>query len=243
MAGALLDEEVTEDLAGSVAAEADRQTKSLRARIRRADHLEAVARSACSVEDVCPAGSAVFLDVDVPLPPGGDWEVLLARRRARRVHDLAAASVLVAADPWRPADRCLPWAAALRGLWIASPAVLDGARGPALKYQRALHPRRHLWVSIAFREGFPDMWAAILEAMLAADGPCNWHLLPTPEAWAAAKALALQQSRSAEVLALLTEVEADAAATDIPHAFGPTRFLEFVGRPDLEKSCLGLGRM
>ena len=111
-----------------------------------------------------------------------------------------------------------------------------------MKHQRALQTRRHLWASAAFRESCPDIWATILEAMLAHDGPCNWSLLPSPEAWAVAKALAVEHSRSAEVLALLTEAEVGAMAR-APHAFGPAGFLEFVARPDLEMSCLGLGRM
>ena len=240
LAGALLEEEVSEDLARNSAAAADRQMGSLRARIRRADHLEAVDHSVCSVEAVFPPGSAIFVDDGLPLPQ--EWDVLLARRQLRQVRDLAAAAVLVAKDPWRPGGRCLSWAAALRGLWVASPAVLGGARGPALKHQRALRTRRHLWASAAFRESCPDIWATILEAMLAHDGPCNWSLLPSPEAWAVAKALAVEHSRSAEVLALLTEAEVGAMART-PHAFGPAGFLEFVARPDLEMSCLGLGRM
>ena len=122
------------------------------------------------------------------------------------------------------------------------PSVFGGSPGPALKYKRALCTRRLLWVTFDFRANFPDIWANILEALTSGDGPCDWHLLPSAEAWAATKAVAQERSRSAEVLALLTEVEAS-AVEGTGQAFNHSGFLDFLGKPDWEKSSLGLGRM
>ena len=71
--------------------------------------------------------------------------------------------------------------------------------------------------------------------------PAKWKLLPSAEVWASEKAAAIRGKRSAEVLALVTPMEASQPASRCRHVFAPRDFLKFIAMVDEDRTSLGLG--
>ena len=90
-----------------------------------------------------------------------------------------------------------------------------------------------------FQAEFPEIVQLVVELLNVC---CHkWVIVLDACAYCAAKAKAERQNRPSRVLALMTDVEADAHKLD--HTFGPTAFLEFANTVDNARTSLGLLRM
>ncbi len=149
----------------------------------------------------CLQGQKVYIATSVP-PDGGELLRAVAGALMTRVVDPCAANILVAPDP-AAVGRTLHWAAAMHGLWIATPELLTCGRGSAIKYVAAVSKRRKIWVSQAFQERYPRLFILVAEAALG-----KWVFLGSKEAFLEMKARCCRQKRSAECIALVTSREA-----------------------------------
>ena len=111
--------------------------------------------------------------------------------------------------------------------WLVTPGVLEHGHGAAVKRLCALGSRRRIWADPAFLRRRPRLWLLLLE--MVAKHNAKWQFLPSDEAWAQAKANAIQRMRSAEVLAL---VGGNDDKREAIHVFDPAAFLAFIARSD-----------
>ena len=149
------------------------------------------------------------------------------------------AEIFVATDPWHLGNSLITWAVVMRGTWIMAPCVYLGSCGPALKYKSALLVARTVWLTPGFQAEFPEIFQLV--AYLLNVCRHKWVIVLDACAYCTAKAKAEREKCPSRVLALMTDVEADAHKLD--HAFGPTAFLEFVSIVDNARTSLGLLRM
>lgn len=169
--------------------------------------------------------AAVFVESGTSLP--SNWQHVLARYEARAVTSLLDAKIFVVQNPWSVTDTLVAWASALGGAWLVTPGVLEHGRGAALKRPSALSTPRRIWVDHPFREQHPRLWLLILE--MVNSRKAKWRFLASADAWAEAKAKAMQQARSAEVLAL---VGGSDNVREQDHIFDASMFLNFITRSD-----------
>ena len=155
---------------------------------------------------------------------------VLARYEARAATSHHVAKIFVATNPWSVTDILVAWASALGGAWLVTPGVLEHGRGAAVKRLCALGTARRIWVDHAFRNLHPQLWLLLLDMVDKRQASAKWRFLPGAEAWAEAKAKAIQQARSAEVLALVGGN--DSVVRERDHMFDAPSFLKFIARTD-----------
>ena len=109
--------------------------------------------------------------------------------------------------------------------------------GRGLAAPSSLNTSGHIWVGHAIRTHHTRLWLLILE--LVDKHKVKWRFLPSAEAWAVAKAKAIEQSRSATVLAL---VGSSGDVRDGNHVFDASAFLQFITRNETIGS-LGMAGM
>ncbi len=158
----------------------------------------------------------------------------IAHWGAPQVQDVCDALVFIAADPWQ-VDLNIQLVAMLRGGWVVTPSAYTRGHACACKFFQALRTKRLLWVSDGVKAAFVEVWR-ILHKLVEP----SWELLPSPQAYATAKARAEIQKRPATVIGLVTEAE------HIPgekYLFTLADFTKFIGKTDMAGSLLGLGAM
>ena len=236
MEGVILEDEQTPDLQRDCKAEKERMLKSRVDRQKHKDNLQ------LKLEPKPPTMAElhrVVVYVDNPIVLPSNWHAAAPMHEAlitQRIHD---ATVFISNSPWDPNISLLSWAAALVGGWIMTPEVLLGQPGPCIKYNKALQTKRAVWFSIEFRASEAHLWVLILELL----NKINHQRRPILDVrdYCNAKVRAANVSRSAEVLALVTQAEH--AANPLPHVFSPRDFLHFIKHQDDTRTCIGLHGM
>ena len=237
----MLSEEQTTDLLAATTREVDRRIASRGERERGRERLHAKL-SAQYPEHQELKRAALFVEPSTPLPSA--WPHLVAAFEMRLVGSATLADVIVTRNPWALLDECTNWAAVLHGAWIGVSTLLAPVpTGPCRKLKAAIKTRRQVFVSGGFRVRHCHLWVVLLEVLVAAGRAHQWVLLDSPEAWAAAKAAAVNKGRSAEVLCLVSAAEAGAQLCRARHIFGPSEFIDFIMNSDSTTGALGLGGM
>ncbi len=230
--GHLVQEEVDDALKAASVKEKIRQEHSyadrLRARLKYADKVRAVPPTRAEL-----LKAKIFLDDGVNMPQA--WLAMLTSIQGMLTREAHLATFFISNVPGAPENMIVTLAAALRGAWVISPAVFMAEAGPSIKYTSALTTKRRIWSSPAFQQEFPMEWLVILELMSNCAG--KWSFLASAEAWAAARAYAERQKRSAEVFALVATAE---MRPTLKHSFNPSGLVAFVAHTDPEKGSIGL---
>ncbi len=114
--------------------------------------------------------------------------------------------IAIARDPAVPGND-IAFTMKLRGGIICVPEVALGTRsGPVIAYERAVAVQRKVWVSDQFRTANATFYELLVS--IAGEDTSKWVLLDSPHEFESAKAAAQRQSKSPQVLGLVTQREA-----------------------------------
>lgn len=234
--GLLLDSEKTDELKIAVNAEAIRQAVSARDRANvRVKLSAATTGSPPSNEEFNTC--VLLLDDGVQLT--GELQATLMKHSGYISREPHRCQFFLAHNPWEPVDPLLKWIAVLSGAWVLSPDCFLGRPGASIKYKPAIFTKRRVWVSPDFQRENPSCWIALLELLQSHPGH-SWKLLPTPAAWATARARAETVKRPTEVLAFVSSVEAGPMT---PGTWGLASAIDFLANVDKSRGSIGLLHM
>ena len=168
--------------------------------------------------------------------PSGTWGAALVRNETRMVTSVFEAQFAINSNPWSPSCD-VDWFACLTGAWILTPEAFIG-RGASVRYHAAVLTKRFVWVSQAARDAHPGLWRCILESLNAVANH-KWTLLPSAERFCEEKAKAERAKRSPQVIALCAAGEGNG----LPHVFQHAAFLDFIKKPDVARTSLGIAML
>lgn len=158
--GALVDAEATSNVVEQAEEELSARKKRAKEREAKQKRVQAsIKKAAFDVETV--KGKKCFFNGNVDKP---ELRATLTQNQCTVVADRLAADFFIAQDPSSLGCRST-WAAVLKGLFVVSPAALQGkGRGAVLRYKPALSVRRIVYITPQFAEHHPEVTKILVDA-------------------------------------------------------------------------------
>ena len=187
MHGNLLSSETNHQLDADAQDEAHRQDLSFALRVRTNANYQDKTRAIPPTTSEL-TGIKCFVDDSIHLPDAIGWLASLYNdQHGKKVDNVWEATVFISKNPRAPANKLVTFAAILQGAWVITPEVLLGNGSAAcVKYLPALNTKRFIWASPKFRTTHPMEWRVLLE-ILNLNKTSKWHMLSSPQRWAAEK--------------------------------------------------------
>jgi hypothetical protein len=200
--GALLEEELSEDVLNQGAALLARAAKTASARERMLQRRADAVQEAQGPADAALAGMAVFFEEGLLVP---EVRRCLERKNARVTDKWHLADIFTVHNPGSVQLK-FRWTAALHGCYLLTPNFWFGKHGPIIKYIGAMSkkkPKRRVWVSEGFKTDHPGTWKVLQRILARQPGRKRWHWLDSKDMFLAEKD-ARRRSGNSTVIALVT---------------------------------------